>query len=150
MCIDEKFNTETWNNSTAQTGTGTDGSVCPANWRMPTAQEFADLIGYTGEIKGSPHYGTVGYNNGRELTLNEVAGFAFDGTSGALFFPFAGQIYNGNLQSGSFARYWLITERSVSANSVYSLGFNSGVSYGMLWLTSKSNACPIRCVKSAS
>lgn len=125
--------------------TGSDGSVCPANWRMPTSQDIADLIGYTGTITGD-HTGTVGYNNGRQLTVNNIKGFAFDGTDGTLFFPYAG--YHGGYESGTYGLYWLSTE--YGAENAYHLGVTSGNFHGHLGWGHKSNVRPVRCVKSAS
>jgi len=88
-------------------------------WRMPTNAEFAELGNAVDYIDASGNVITV---NNKLTTLSGVTGlYVADKTdhSKRLFFPAAGNCYNGSVYSvGSYGIYW--------ASSLYSSGVQRG------------------------
>ncbi|MDR2890536.1 MAG: fimbrillin family protein [Alistipes sp.] len=79
-------------------GTGTDGSICPAGWRMPTIDDYGALMNVaTCEIMTSNH--TVG--------MNVIT------PGGTLFFALSGHS-EGAAEEGVACYYWATTPQSAT------------------------------------
>ncbi|MDR2890537.1 MAG: fimbrillin family protein [Alistipes sp.] len=97
-------------------GTGTDGSICPAGWRMPTQLEYKALMAAatnTGPVEEDGEYYTSnpGWVNSEPRGMNVVT------PGGTLFFAASGYLYNGGASGdrGVDGDYWT----STSAAEVY-------------------------------
>ena len=132
-----------WTNATTG-GTGSDGSVCPAGWRMPTREEYQELYNaaQTGNISG--HNGTwyppsPGYDN------SGVAGLELVLPGGKLFFAASGN-RNGASQQSTHGDYWTSTQSN--STNAYHLDFYS-TSVNASFVSNKTALFSVRCVRGA-
>lgn len=109
-------------------------------WRMPTKDEFEELIENT---TVSYYFGETKYNGANGILLtSKVSGY----TDKSIFLPAAGIRYKSsfNLQ-GSYGLYWSSTLSSDDPGNAWNLGFNDG-SVGTYSDGGRYYGCTVRAV----
>ncbi|MDR2893918.1 MAG: fimbrillin family protein [Alistipes sp.] len=139
-------NQYTWEEATSPyNGTGTDGSICPAGWRMPTRDEYVALMAVATNIGSSESSGDLSdsgyYTTNPGWVDSEPKGMNVETTGGTLFFPASGYNAGQNLE-GMNAYYWSSTPIHTRGYYMY---FNGSVVHpANSYMTEKLS---VRCVR---
>ncbi|MDR1225989.1 MAG: hypothetical protein LBK47_03720 [Prevotellaceae bacterium] len=146
-----------WNATADQATTWTNGSPCPAGWRLPTMLEYQELDSLSGQYTGGPNGTRGGQWVAANSKGNAVAGRFYgpnattcslpDNMVGCVFFPASGyrNTSNGALTSQGANGYgWSSTQ--YNGTTGYRLNFNSTASTPA-GNNSKAYGYPVRCVQ---
>ncbi|MDR2912363.1 MAG: fimbrillin family protein [Alistipes sp.] len=134
--------------ATPANGTGTDGSICPAGWRMPTQPECEALM-VAATNKGPLDENGTSYTSNPGWVDSEPKGMNVVTPGGTLFFAASGSIYNGSVDDqGAWGTYWTSTIAPVEYETRQCV-FSFGDVEVHTWVSSRGDIHrrPIRCVR---